>query len=83
MRWCLAVLCFLLLFASPFLLAFVEAECLLALPDCAYRSFDPCLPIARILATALLPILIPSIVGLFGAEQRRLERETNRDNAPA
>jgi hypothetical protein len=67
-----AVFCTLTLLATPYFFAYLETERLLRWPDALSGWFEPWLPIAAVLATALLPITIPWIVGLFGEEDPRL-----------
>jgi hypothetical protein len=69
MRTCLALLCALALLASPFLIAFLEAERLLGGPDAVYRWFDPWLPLLMVLCSSVITLTIPWIIDLFGNDE--------------
>ncbi len=71
MRNCLALVCALALFASPFFFAYLEAERLLGWSDAVYRWFDPWLPLVIIVCSPLVTGVLPWIVGFFDDEDCR------------
>ena len=72
MRTSLTLICALVLLASPYFFAYLEAERLLGWPDATYRLLDPWVPLLMILSASFITFLIPWIVGLFGDEDSRL-----------
>jgi hypothetical protein len=71
MRTCLALLFALMLLASPYFFAYLEAERLLGWPEAVYQWFDPWLPLAMILAASLVTFALPWILSLFGNQDHR------------
>lgn len=65
MKKCLAFFSALALLASPFFLAYLEAERLLGWPDAVYRWFDPWLPFVLILFATFATLALQWAIGLF------------------
>ena len=75
MRTSLTLICALVLLASPYFFAYLEAERLLGWPDPVYRWLDPWLPIVVIVATTLMPIVLPGIIGFLNEPDRSSSRK--------
>ena len=71
MRTCLVLLCALVLLASPYFFAYLEAERLLGWPETVCQWFDPWLPVVMILTSLLIMVALPWILGLFGNQDHR------------
>lgn len=64
----LFLICALVLLASLYFFAYLEAERLLGWTEAVYRRLDPWLPLVMVLATSPITFALPWIVGLFSEQ---------------